>query len=64
MPTSLFQYEMLPTTWFYLSSIMILATIFRFSRFFSARNFDIVTLILFTPGLLFISMGRPQTGFL
>ena len=64
MPTSLFQYEMLPTTWFYLSSIMILATVFRFSRFFSVRNFDIVTLILFTPGLLFISMGQSQTGFL
>ena len=64
MPTSLFQYEMLPTTWFYLSSIMILATVFRFNRFFSVRNFDIASLLLFTPGLLFISMGQPQTGYL
>ncbi|MBO7725997.1 MAG: hypothetical protein J6S40_05970 [Thermoguttaceae bacterium] len=64
MPTSLFQYEMLPTTWFYLSSIMILATVFRFSRLFSTRNFDIVTLLVFTPGLLFISMGQAQTGYL
>ncbi|MGI5832364.1 MAG: hypothetical protein ACOX6D_07515 [Thermoguttaceae bacterium] len=63
MPTSLFQYEMLPTTWFYLSSIMILATFFRFNRFFSIRNFDIIGLIALTPGLLFISMGRAQTGF-
>ena len=63
MPTSLFQYEMLPTTWFYLSSIMILATFFRFNRFFSVRNFDIIGLIAFTPGLLFISMGEKETGF-
>ena len=64
MPTSLFQYEMLPTTWFYLSSIMILATVFRFNRFFSVRNFDVVSLLLFTPGLLFISMGQSRTGYI
>ncbi len=55
---------MLPTTWFYLSSIMILATFFRFNRFFSIRNFDIVGLVAFTPGLLYISMGQTQTGFI
>ena len=64
MPTSLFQYEMLPTTWFYLSSLMILATFFRFSRIFSIRNFDILCLIISTPGLLYISMGQVRLGFL
>lgn len=64
MPTSLFQYEMLPTTWFYLSSIMIIATFFRFNRCFSVRNLDIIGLISFTPGLLFISMGETNRGFM
>lgn len=64
MPTSLFQYEMLPTTWFYLSSMMILATFFRFNRFFSIRNFDILGLIISTPGLLYISMGQVRLGFI
>lgn len=57
MPSSLFQYEMLPTTWFYLSSLMLVAIFFRFNRFFSIRNADIVGMILFTPGLLYIAMG-------
>ena len=57
MPTSLFQYEMLPTTWFYVSSLMILATFFRFNRFLSVRNLDIVGVIMFAPGLLCLSMG-------
>ena len=56
MPTSLFQYEMLPTTWFYVSAIIILATFFKFNRFWSVRNFDLVCLILLTPGLLFVAM--------
>ena len=37
MPTSLFQYEMLPTTWFYLSSLPIFAVFGRFNRILSAR---------------------------
>ncbi|MDO5554619.1 MAG: hypothetical protein Q4G68_12750 [Planctomycetia bacterium] len=55
MPNSLFQYEMLPTTWFYVSGLMLLATFFRFNRFWSVRNLDILGLILFSPGLLYIS---------
>ncbi len=58
MPTSLFQYEMLPTTWFYISGLMIIAVFFRFNRFWSVRNFDIIGLILTTPGLLYIAMGK------
>ena len=56
MPTSLFQYAMLPTTWFYVSAIIILAIFFKFNRFWSVRNFDLICLILLTPGLLLIAM--------
>ena len=64
MPTSLFQYEMLPTTWFYLSALMIIATFFRFNRFWSFRNLDLIGLIAFTPGLLWIAMGDDFKGYL
>jgi hypothetical protein len=40
------------TTWFYLSSLLLIAVYFRFSRFFSLRNWDLLTLILLAPGLL------------
>ena len=64
MPTSLFQYEMLPTTWFYLSSLMIVAVFFRFNRVFSVRNLDILTLIFLTPGLIYVAMGSAPQGYL
>ncbi|MDR1960358.1 MAG: hypothetical protein LBQ54_15205 [Planctomycetaceae bacterium] len=63
MPTSLFQYEMLPTTWFYLSSLMIIAIFFKFNRFLSIRNLDLVGLVFITPGLLFLSMSRDKWGY-
>ena len=63
MPTSFFQYEMLPTTWFYLSALMILAIFFKFNRFWSVRNLDLIGLILLTPGLLFMAMYGGQSGF-
>ena len=64
MPTSLFQYEMLPTTWFYLSSLMIVAVFFRFNRVFSVRNLDILALISLTPGLIYVAMGSAPQGYL
>ena len=64
MPTSLFQYEMLPTTWFYLSSILILASFFRFNCLFSVRNFDVLALISLTPGLIYLAMGSTFQGYL
>lgn len=64
MPTSLFQYEMLPTTWFYLSSLMIVAVFFRFNRVFSLRNLDVLALILLTPGLVYVAMGSAPQGYL
>jgi len=64
MPSSLFQYEMIPTTWFYLSSMIIFAVFFKFNRFWSVRNLDLVWLLLLTPGLLFLSMNASHWGYL
>ena len=64
MPTSLFQYEMLPTTWFYMSSLLILAVFFRFNRLFSIRNLDVIFLLSTTPGLVYIAMGSALQGYL
>ena len=63
MPTSLFQYEMLPTTWFYVSAIVILAIFFKFNRVWSVRNFDLIVVILLTPGLLHVAMSGGSTGY-
>jgi len=51
-----FHYEMLPTTWFYLSSLMIFALFFRFDRFLSIRNLDLVALILLMGGFLLVAV--------
>ncbi len=64
MPTSLFQYEMLPTTWFYLSSLLILAVFFRFNRLFCLRNWDVFVLLSTTPGLVYVAMGSALQGYL
>ena len=63
MPTSLIRYEMLPTTWFYVSAIIILATFFKFNRFWSVRNLDLICLILLTPGLLLIARQDNGAGY-
>lgn len=39
-------------TWLYLSFLLMLTVFFRFTRFFSLRNLDLVALFLFVPGLL------------
>src|SRR5437016_10974957 len=40
------------TTWFYLSLLLAVALFFKFSRFLSVRNWDVLTLFLLVPGLL------------
>lgn len=55
---------MLPTTWFYLSSLLILAVFFRFNRVVSVRNGDVLLLISFTPGLVYLAMGSTFQGYL
>ena len=35
-----------PATWVYLSSLLMICVFFKFSRFWSVRNLDLVLLIL------------------
>ncbi len=54
----LFQYHRVhPTTWVYLSSLLTIALYFKFSRFWAMRNFDLVGLMLLSPGLLIVDYG-------
>jgi hypothetical protein len=59
----LFEYEMHPTTWAYLSSLLIVGIYFKFYRFWSVRNLDLIGLIFFAPGLLLLSHGKEQWGY-
>ena len=63
MQEILFEYEMHPTTWFYVSSLMMIGIFFKFHRFFSVRNLDLIGLISFTPGLLLLAHGKDALGY-
>jgi hypothetical protein len=59
MSEVLYQYRAVePATWFYLSSLLLIGLFFKFGRFWSVRNLDLVLLILLGPGLLFVSYGQ------
>jgi len=58
MSEFLFQYHAVsPTTWVYLSSLLMIGLFFKFSRFWSVRNLDLILLILLAPGLLLVHFG-------
>ncbi|MEO8494731.1 MAG: hypothetical protein ABI614_06655, partial [Planctomycetota bacterium] len=62
MSEFLFQYEPVPpTTWVYLSSLLMIGVYFKFSRFWSVRNVDLALLILLAPGLLMVILGEQKT---
>jgi hypothetical protein len=42
------------TTWFYLSLMLAVGLFFKFNRFFSLRNWDLLSLYLLVPGFLFL----------
>ena len=64
MSEILFKYQQVaPTTWAYLSSLLTIALYFKFSRFWSVRNLDLVILILLAPGLLLVQYGIDQQAF-
>lgn len=46
-----------PTTWAYLSSLLMLALYFKFTRFWSIRNLDLLLILLLAPGLLMVHQG-------
>ncbi|MDA1052549.1 MAG: glycosyltransferase family 87 protein [Planctomycetota bacterium] len=61
MSEFLFQYYPVhPTTWVYLSSLLMIGVYFKFSRFWSVRNVDLVLLILLAPGLLMVHFGEQR----
>lgn len=62
----LYQWDLPPTTWVYISSLMMVAIFFKFSRVWSVRNFDLLALIAFAPGLLLVEQGGnlEQFGYL
>ncbi len=42
------------TTWFYFSLLLVMALFFRFDRFLSLRNWDLLTLFFMAPGFLLL----------
>jgi hypothetical protein len=54
------------TTWFYLSSLLIVALFFKFTRLLCIRNLDLLTIPLLVPGLLLLreSDGENWFGYL
>ena len=54
-----FGYERIAaTTWAYLSSLLMLCVFFKFNRFWSVRNFDLMLIVLLAPGILLVEGGR------
>ncbi len=47
-----------PTTWFYLSLALVIGLFFRFDRLLSLRNWDLLTLFLLVPAILFLREAR------
>src|SRR4029453_4347206 len=63
MSEILFHYHKVdPTTWVYLSSLLTICLFFKFNRFWSVRNLDLVLLILLAPGLLMVNQSRQGAG--
>ena len=57
MQEILFDYRLNPTTWAYISALMMIGIYFKFRRFWSVRNLDLVALIGFSPALLLVYYG-------
>jgi hypothetical protein len=51
-----------PATWFYFSALLAVALFFKFTRFFSVRNLDVLALFLPMPGFLLLIEGTDR-GF-
>src|SRR5437667_10449956 len=63
MSEILFHYRKVdPTTWVYLSSLLMICVFFQFNRFWSVRNLDLVLLILLAPGLLMVNQARQEAA--
>jgi uncharacterized membrane protein YphA (DoxX/SURF4 family) len=63
MQEILFQYKLNPTTWAYLSALMMIGMYFKFHRFWSVRNLDrrwsaFTTLLIYYGWLIRVSGFR------
>ena len=59
----LFQYQpVAPTTWAYLSSLLMIGLFFKFNRIWSVRNVDLLLLMMLAPGLLLVTYGLDEQG--
>jgi hypothetical protein len=59
----LFQYYIDPTTWVYLSSMMAIGIFFKFRRFWSIRNLDLIGILAFGPGFLLVANDQILPGY-
>lgn len=57
MQEILFDYKLNPTTWAYISALMMIGIYFKFYRFWSVRNLDLAAVIAFSPALLLLYYG-------
>lgn len=57
-----FHYDVSPTTWFYLSALMVIGIYFKFYRALSVRNMDLLSILLFGPCILLIMHGSLPGG--
>jgi hypothetical protein len=62
MQEILFDYKLNPTTWAYVSALMMIGIYFKFRRFWSVRNLDLAALIGFSPGFLLVYHGLSKQG--
>lgn len=51
-----------PTTWAYLSSLLMIGLVFKFSRLWSLRNLDLFLLISLAPGLILAQYVNPDSA--
>ena len=51
-----------PTTWAYLSSLLMIGLFFKFGRLWSLRNLDLFLLISLAPGLILARYINPESG--
>ena len=51
-------YDLQPTTWVYIASLMIVGIFFKFSRVLSVRNLDLLAMLAIAPGMLLVAAGR------
>jgi hypothetical protein len=64
MPEIPSEYQMNATIWVYVSSLLIIGIYFKFHRFWSLRNLDLIALMSLAPGFLLITHGQQPAGYL